>query len=307
MLLRAHLPEDYPSSSAPIPELEAAHCPDELLHWACAQLHEHFTPGEVVLFIWTEWLSQQPELLKDHSPALRALPVQQSHHSDHRAGAGGAPDWAQDAAAQAEGGGIDSACSSCLQEADDSGGRGAAAVAADDPKSSSRQRQPCTIVAGNHDGVPLELLQRMRPLIVSGEPYTERKSTFQAHVAPVGSPEEVEAVIAVLLESNKIRNAAHNMLAYRISAPQRNNAFLQDCDDDGEAAAGGRLLSLLVVADVRDVVVVVSRWFGGVLLGPSRFGLITNTARLLLERQGYIRRDRNRDGDAAAAAGKRRT
>ena len=44
-------------------------------------------------------------------------------------------------------------------------------------------------------------------------------------------------------------------------------AGVQDCDDDGEAAAGGRLLHLLQAADVRNVVVVVSRWFGGVLLG----------------------------------------
>ncbi len=38
-------------------------------------------------------------------------------------------------------------------------------------------------------------------------------------------------------------------------------------------------------ADVWDVVVVVSRWFGGVLLGPQRFALINNTARQLLEAQ----------------------
>lgn len=34
----------------------------------------------------------------------------------------------------------------------------------------------------------------------------------------------------------------------------------QDCDDDGESAAGGRLLHLLQVAGAEDVVVVVSRW-----------------------------------------------
>lgn len=34
---------------------------------------------------------------------------------------------------------------------------------------------------------------------------------------------------------------------------------------------------------VNNVIVVVSRWFGGVLLGPSRFRLINNTARQLLE------------------------
>ena len=60
------------------------------------------------------------------------------------------------------------------------------------------------------------------------------------------------------------------------------------CDDDGEDAAGGRLLHLLQLAKAENVVVVVSRWFGGVLLGPSRFGLINNCARELLVKTGFV-------------------
>lgn len=40
--------------------------------------------------------------------------------------------------------------------------------------------------------------------IVSGEPVTERKSTFQAHLAPIHSREDVAAVMAALLQNNKI-------------------------------------------------------------------------------------------------------
>jgi putative IMPACT (imprinted ancient) family translation regulator len=69
----------------------------------------------------------------------------------------------------------------------------------------------------------------------------------QAHVAPVTQLDQVKAVVAVLLESNKIRNATHNIMAYRIAAPGRPGVFYQDFDDDGEAAAGGRLLHLLQV------------------------------------------------------------
>ncbi|KAF6257173.1 ribosomal protein S5 domain 2-type protein [Scenedesmus sp. NREL 46B-D3] len=78
-------------------------------------------------------------------------------------------------------------------------------------------------------------------------------------------------------------------MAYRIAAPGKPGVFYQDFDDDGEAAAGGRLLHLLQVADVQNAVVVVSRWFGGVLLGPARFGLINNTARQLLEKTGFLK------------------
>jgi hypothetical protein len=47
-------------------------------------------------------------------------------------------------------------------------------------------------------------------------------------------------------------------------------------------------LPLLQVADVQNAAVVVSRWFGGILLGPARFGLINNTARQLLEQTGFL-------------------
>jgi Uncharacterized protein family UPF0029 len=55
-----------------------------------------------------------------------------------------------------------------------------------------------------------------------------------------------------------------------------------DNDDDGEDAAGGRLGHLLEMRNEDGVLVVVSRWFGGVLLGSKRFVHITNVARDLL-------------------------
>ncbi len=53
------------------------------------------------------------------------------------------------------------------------------------------------------------------------------------------------------------------------------------------------------------MVVVVSRWYGGVLMGPQRFTVINNTARLLLEQCGFDNRDGGKQG-AAARSGKRK-
>lgn len=64
--------------------------------------------------------------------------------------------------------------------------------------------------------------------------------------------------------------------------------LVQDCDDDGEHAAGGRLLHLLQIVDAQNVMVVVTRWYGGVHLGPARFTHINNAARMLLDQEGYI-------------------
>lgn len=43
----------------------------------------------------------------------------------------------------------------------------------------------------------------------------------------------------------------------------------------------------LQILDVRNVLVVVSRWYGGILLGPDRFKHINNCARNILVQEGY--------------------
>ncbi|KAI9320527.1 ribosomal protein S5 domain 2-type protein [Dichotomocladium elegans] len=106
----------------------------------------------------------------------------------------------------------------------------------------------------------------------------ELASVFIAHVAKVHSAAEVKAVISKLLENKKIARATHNISAYRIELSD--GRILQDNDDDGETAAGGKYRM--------NVVVVVSRWFGGILLGADRFKDINNCARKALEECGYI-------------------
>jgi len=120
------------------------------------------------------------------------------------------------------------------------------------------------------------------PEIVTGEVLEDRKSVFQAHTATVHSPEEVKLVLNKLLTNKKIAQATHNILAFRIFLPEK-KIWLSDCDDDGEDAAGGRLLHLLEILDVTNRLVVVSRWFGGIKLGPDRFKLINNAARHVLK------------------------
>ncbi|CAG8544480.1 2445_t:CDS:2 [Acaulospora morrowiae] len=124
------------------------------------------------------------------------------------------------------------------------------------------------------------------PPITSGEPLEHKKSVFVAHLAPVHNAQEVKMVRETLMLNKKIAKATHNIMAYRII--QDNGVILQDNDDDGETAAGGRLLHLLQILDAKNVLVVVSRWFGGILLGPDRFKDINNVARDLLENCGYI-------------------
>ena len=121
--------------------------------------------------------------------------------------------------------------------------------------------------------------------VVHGEPLESKRSVFQAHVCRIDGPDAYRTFMSALLENRKIASCTHNITAHRYTLPSGTQGG--DCDDDGESAAGGRLLHLLEVMDARDVAVCVSRWFGGTLLGPDRFKLINNAARILLESEGF--------------------
>jgi hypothetical protein len=124
------------------------------------------------------------------------------------------------------------------------------------------------------------------PWILS-DPIVELRSTFIARVAAVSSPTQAAEYVQHLLATDKrVRTATHNITAWRIKGP--NGTSFQDCDDDGETAAGGRLLHLMQLMDLWDVMVVVTRWYGGHKLGPRRFALINTVARDGFVKAGHV-------------------
>ena len=115
------------------------------------------------------------------------------------------------------------------------------------------------------------------PKWVTSLPITEKKSTFLARACCVKDRIQAKACIAHLLDHDRaVARASHNITAYRIRSVSTgslaSDVTYQDCDDDGETAAGGGLLHLLQVMDVWDVLVVVSRWYGGTHLGKVLLG-----------------------------------
>jgi hypothetical protein len=84
----------------------------------------------------------------------------------------------------------------------------------------------------------------------------------------------------------QVSQATHNIFAYRFTA-DASGIIYHDCDDDGESAAGARMAEMMRLMGASGVAVIVSRWYGGVNLGPDRFKYICNSARTLLETCGY--------------------
>jgi len=121
--------------------------------------------------------------------------------------------------------------------------------------------------------------------ITSDKTLIDRKSVFQAHCCAVSSSDMVNRAVNQLIMSNsKIQRATHNMFAYRFSAVKEDGReiLIHDNDDDGEDGAGSRLAQLLESRKEDGILVLVSRWYGGVHLGPKRFAHIVNVARDLL-------------------------
>lgn len=102
-----------------------------------------------------------------------------------------------------------------------------------------------------------------------------RGSTFVGHVAPVDTVERAEAFVDSIREA--YGDATHNVPAYRVPAgdasaatPGDREAMLREYSSDaGEptGSAGKPALNVLQQRDLRNVVAVVTRYYGGTNLG----------------------------------------
>ena len=93
----------------------------------------------------------------------------------------------------------------------------------------------------------------------------EKKSRFIASIIPVKN--EQEAVEFIASKKKEYWDARHNCSAFVIGV----NNEITRCSDDGEPAqtAGRPMLDVLLKENIHDCAVVVTRYFGGVLLGTG--------------------------------------
>jgi len=94
----------------------------------------------------------------------------------------------------------------------------------------------------------------------------EKKSKFIAHLYYVESIEEAEEYIKDI--KKKYHDARHNCVAYRVV---ESGQIIEKSSDDGEPSgtAGGPMLNILQKSNLCNVVVIVTRYFGGILLGTG--------------------------------------
>ena len=104
--------------------------------------------------------------------------------------------------------------------------------------------------------------------------FEEKKSKFIGYVKPVFSKEEAEEYIKYI--KNLHSDATHNCSAYKIN---NNGLEFFKVDDDGEPSgtAGKPMGDIINYMEVSNLVVIATRYFGGIKLGAG--GLVRNYAK----------------------------
>ncbi len=95
---------------------------------------------------------------------------------------------------------------------------------------------------------------------------TEKKSKFIANLIRVESIENAEEIIKKY--KKQYYDARHNCMAYRIL---EDDQIIEKSNDDGEPSgtAGAPMLNILQKNNLCNVLVIVTRYFGGILLGTG--------------------------------------
>ena len=114
----------------------------------------------------------------------------------------------------------------------------------------------------------------------------EKKSKFIANVFYVESREEAEEIIKKV--NKQYHDARHNCYAYRVIT---SDGIIEKASDDGEPSgtAGAPMLTILSKNNLANVLVIVTRYFGGILLGTG--GLVkaySESCSLGIEKAGIV-------------------
>ena len=94
----------------------------------------------------------------------------------------------------------------------------------------------------------------------------EKKSKFIANIFYIESKDEAEDIIKKV--NKQYHDARHNCYAYRVITA---DGVIEKASDDGEPSgtAGAPMLNILSKNELANVLVIVTRYFGGILLGTG--------------------------------------
>ena len=100
------------------------------------------------------------------------------------------------------------------------------------------------------------------------QPKLVQGSTFQGHITGMYDRSDIAYCLQALYLDPQVACATHNIYAYRIES---SDGLIEHYEDDGEWSAGRRIMRIMREQNITNKLVVVTRWYGGTHIGPSRF------------------------------------
>ncbi|KAI2464054.1 hypothetical protein F4781DRAFT_436812 [Annulohypoxylon bovei var. microspora] len=114
----------------------------------------------------------------------------------------------------------------------------------------------------------------------TSQPVTLKKSTLIVRATHITkSSERQPAMQSLFATIPSLQDANHNAWAYRIRVPTNlfgATTIKEESFDDGEGGCGDFLLKNMREIDAIDTLVVMTRWYGGIMLGPDRWRIMRN-------------------------------
>ncbi|KAF7428495.1 hypothetical protein PC9H_007719 [Pleurotus ostreatus] len=165
--------------------------------------------------------------------------------------------------------------------------------------------------------------------IYASERVTDRRSAFLAHATTLSSVDQLPDFLDYITSQPQLKRATHCMYAYRtfkqspeepnhhgssmgqraqaVSAtPPSKSTVLTGQKDGGESGSGDRLARLLQDTRSDNVVLVVSRWYGGIQLGNDRWKRINQVAKEALQKGNFPRPKEDPASSHSASSSRKR-
>ncbi|KAK8037886.1 hypothetical protein PG994_014653 [Apiospora phragmitis] len=111
----------------------------------------------------------------------------------------------------------------------------------------------------------------------ASSPIVSKDSTFIVRATKLATLSQRQASLQALFTAiPNLRSADHNAWAYRVKKPDMfgSHVIREDSFDDGEGGSGDFMLKIMRETNTIDTLVVMTRWYGGTMLGPDRWRII---------------------------------
>jgi putative IMPACT (imprinted ancient) family translation regulator len=118
------------------------------------------------------------------------------------------------------------------------------------------------------------------PFVLLPQIIEDRGSRYSVSYGLVHSREDIKTFLKTLKKDKAYARADHNSFAARI---EHDRVIYETKNDDGETGAGMVILRMLGKHDVRNGIVCVTRWFGGVKLMGDRFKHVQDATIIAIE------------------------